>query len=149
MTPSPPLQKTAGALDSPEIQLLLHCCRVELADRSRLAIKQALQSVSDWDWVVSTAIEHRVDGFLLKHLAQFPTCPLPNALRQKLERRSKATAMANLKLARELIHLLQELEHHGIRAAPYKGPLLMQRVYGDIGLRATHDLDILIHPRDL
>src|SRR5262249_35075205 len=58
-------------------------------------------------------------------------------------------ASRNLFLAAELGRLLDLLELQGIRAIPYKGPVLAASVYGKLSLREAGDLDILIHRRDV
>ena len=44
-------------------------------------------------------------------------------------------------------HAVERLAGAGIRALPLKGPLLAQEAHGDIGLRDTRDVDLLV-PRD-
>ncbi len=52
-------------------------------------------------------------------------------------------------IARELIHLVDHLAGTGIEVLPYKGVALAQLMYGDIALRQTGDIDLLIRARDL
>ena len=47
------------------------------------------------------------------------------------------------------VELLGHLEATGIPAVPLKGPLLARILYGDPALRRSHDIDILVHRRDL
>ncbi len=60
-----------------------------------------------------------------------------------------ATAARNEFLTKELLHLLDLLQNHGLSPIPVKGPVLAQRLHGDIALRHFDDLDILVHPRDV
>jgi hypothetical protein len=43
----------------------------------------------------------------------------------------------------------EALERDGIRALPLKGPLLAERLYGDVGLRPSEDVDVLVAVADL
>ena len=43
---------------------------------------------------------------------------------------------------------MQHFERRQLRAVPYKGPVLAQSAYGDLGLRSFSDLDFLISPAD-
>jgi hypothetical protein len=56
---------------------------------------------------------------------------------------------ANLQLTGELLIILDLLESAGIAAIPYKGPTLSALAYGDLTLRESGDLDLLIDSRDL
>ncbi len=54
-----------------------------------------------------------------------------------------------LLLARALIHLVDHLASKGIEVLSYKGVALAEFLYGDMALRQTGDIDLLIHARDL
>jgi hypothetical protein len=58
-------------------------------------------------------------------------------------------APRNLRLAAELIHILNCLERAGITAIPYKGPVLAELLYGDLARRDFSDLDVLVAAKDL
>jgi hypothetical protein len=47
-----------------------------------------------------------------------------------------------------LHNILDGLAAEGIRAMPFKGPVLSEYVYGDIAMRFFSDLDILVAPGD-
>jgi hypothetical protein len=55
----------------------------------------------------------------------------------------------SLFLSRELIRILLHLSSFGLEAIPYKGVALAETMYGDIALRQSGDIDLLIHPQDL
>ena len=50
----------------------------------------------------------------------------------------------NLRLAQRLVKILSSLESRGIRALPFKGPVLAVQAYGDLSSRQITDLDFLI-----
>jgi hypothetical protein len=52
-------------------------------------------------------------------------------------------------LARALIHLVDHLASKGIDVLPYKGLALAESLYGDMALRQTGDIDLLIHAGEL
>ncbi len=54
-----------------------------------------------------------------------------------------------LLLSRELIRIVEYLSGLGIEVIPYKGPALAEAVYGDIALRQSGDIDLLIRAQDL
>lgn len=78
---------------------------------------------------------HRVSPLLLQRLGQ--------------HEQLSAIAIRNLYLASELIRLVKAFSAAGIPVLPHKGVLLGQAAYGDLALRESLDLDLLIHPEDL
>jgi hypothetical protein len=54
-----------------------------------------------------------------------------------------------LLLSRELIRIVDSLAAIGVRVMPYKGVALAEALYGDIALRQSGDIDLLIRPQDL
>src|SRR5207245_6416128 len=83
------------------------------------------------------------------HLRAIGDGAVPAPVRDALRRRAEADARRNLRLAGELVRLLDRFARHGVAAVPYKGPLLAVRCYGDLALRPFRDLDFLIRPHDL
>jgi len=63
--------------------------------------------------------------------------------------RFEAHTRRALWLTQVLQRILAALESDGIQAIPYKGPLLADRLYGNVAFRQYTDLDILIHLGDL
>jgi hypothetical protein len=53
-----------------------------------------------------------------------------------------------LLLSRELIRIVDHLSALGIETMPYKGLALAEAIYGDIALRQSGDIDLLIRPQD-
>src|SRR5208282_4297348 len=68
------------------------------------------------------------------------------------ERSLRSAYEANLRrslwFTAELARVMQHFGRRQLRAVPYKGPVLAQAVYGDLGLRKFSDLDFLIAPAD-
>jgi hypothetical protein len=54
-----------------------------------------------------------------------------------------------MRYATELHRLFEQFEDAGVRAIPFKGPVLAATAYGDLSLRAFNDLDVLVHPEDI
>jgi hypothetical protein len=69
-------------------------------------------------------------------------------MRAALRCRAEADAQRNLRLAGELLRLLDRFAERGITAVPYKGPVLGALYYGDLALRPFRDLDFLVRPSD-
>lgn len=96
----------------------------------------------DWDSVTALARIHGVTPLLSPTIAALEAAP-PDAL-HRLEVADSARRLRNLQAAGELVRVLSELESRGIRAVPYKGPVLAEIAYGDLALREFADLDVLV-----
>ena len=53
----------------------------------------------------------------------------------------------NLALAQEVLTIVDLLETHNIPAIPIKGPVLAKTLFGDLALRQSGDLDLLVPKR--
>jgi Uncharacterised nucleotidyltransferase len=59
-----------------------------------------------------------------------------------------ATVGRNVRFYEHGARILDEAERRGLSMLPLKGALFAE-LYGDLGLRPMHDLDLVAHPRDL
>jgi len=100
----------------------------------------------DWRLLVSLAAAHTVTPQLYLAAREGAAPPeIAAGLRESFE----SAARFNLALAAELARLLKSCEQEGIAAVPLKGPALAAALYGNLALRASSDLDLLIRPADL
>lgn len=65
-----------------------------------------------------------------------------------LQQRYQSNLHKALLLSRELIRIHDRLSELGLAAMPYKGLALAEMIYGDIALRQSGDIDLLIRPED-
>jgi Uncharacterised nucleotidyltransferase len=146
------LQKEPGATTSQrqaEFQLIVACSRVgDLLRRSEMIKAQLLQEI-DWARVLILAEHHGVFPLLCQGLDEAVAGSIPANICDKLRLRSEQNARKNLRLAAELLQILDCLEEAGVLAIPHKGPVLAESIYGDLGLRDFWDLDILIRRADV
>jgi hypothetical protein len=73
---------------------------------------------------------------------------LPPGIERTLRSEYEANLRRSLWFAAELARIIGHFESRQLRAVPYKGPLLAQSLYGDLGLRSFSDLDFLISSTD-
>ncbi len=110
--------------------------------RGRLA--RLLAAPPDWPRLLHQAERHGMTALLHSRLAGLPPALVPDAARATLARGARRQLVWNLTLHRELIRLLGELNRAGIRVMPLKGSLLADQLWGDLGLRPTSDIDLLV-----
>lgn len=137
--------------DSPsrELQLLLACARTALDAAAVQRVRTLAQQPLDWDAVLAGAEAHDVRPLLYRSLST--ACPqaVPAATLASLKQWVHANGLRSLRLTRELARLLRTLGTAGVQALPIKGPLLAQMAYGDVALRYSVDLDIVLPHRDM
>ena len=119
----------------PEHELLLRIARRE---------DVCAQNDLNLDYLFATAQAHGLLPLLNKHL-DFKS--VPSFFIARLKRESVANTQAVLHLTAKQLRLFKLFSEHKIPLALFKGPLLSQMAYGEIGLRQAGDIDVLIHRR--
>ncbi|MCB9079905.1 MAG: nucleotidyltransferase family protein [Anaerolineaceae bacterium] len=137
-----------AALLRPEAALLLSCARRPTAEVSSTPVMALLQTDLDWDYLLQLAARHGLIPLLYTHLSQLGAGRVPKPVLAKLWAGYELNARHSQFLAEELAELLHLLESSGIRALPYKGPVLARLLYGHVALRHAGDLDILVSRAD-
>jgi hypothetical protein len=108
-----------------------------------------IQQELDWSYLVRLGVEHRMIGLLHRHLSTAAKDLVPATTARTIRGLFLENLAWQFQLAGELHPLLTELERAGIPALPYKGPTLAERLYGDLGLRQSYDLDVMVRPADV
>jgi hypothetical protein len=131
-------------------ELLLACLlyRPVLSDQLCETARNLIRRGLDWNRFLDSVIPHRMFPLVSNHASQALADVTPPRVRSTLRsyavvNGARADAMAN-----ELVAVLTWLEDAGIRAVPLKGPVLIERIWGDCRLMVSHDLDILVRPDD-
>ncbi len=106
-------------------------------------------SFADFDWsgFLQMAEHHGVRALVASNLAQYAP-DVPADITQDLRSAYAENLRRNLWFTGELARILEHLEKRRVQAIPYKGPVLAQSAYGDLGLRSFSDLDLFISPAD-
>lgn len=137
---------------STEFELLVRCVRpeeVEADDRCETLLARD----PDWERVLELSRRHGVTPLLNRGVRELERADtvvdVPDRIRAMLTERTRSTAMRDVRLATELHELLGALEEGGVRALPFKGPVLEAFAYGEVGMRAYRDLDVLVPREDL
>jgi hypothetical protein len=112
------------------------------------SIRAAAAKGPDWQRVFELAIRHRVVPVLYQNMRAVLPDLVPEDVFCRFQSAYTANARRNLSYTSFLLQVLNLFSRHGIIALPFKGPVLAQDVYGDIGLRVFSDLDILVAPKD-
>ena len=133
---------------SGEFELLLTCCSANHEESDGREVAARVEDGVDWTVVFRLAEHHGVLPLLYQSLSGV-TAKVPSSIVDDLRKSYEHNARRNLKFTAELFRILDSLEVHGITSIPLKGPVLAERVYGELALRFFSDLDILVSPSDV
>ena len=125
--------------------LALH--RPQSPDDTR-EMRHLAAAVEDWDIIVRAAQRHCVAPFVMSGLLSCGSPQLPETVAAALRRLSFSRARQSLVQVMELGRLRRLFADTGIRLLVLKGVVLSAQLYGDPGLRAPRDIDLLVDPDD-
>ena len=134
----------------PEWSILLAACselpRTEKTERIRLLLPQLTPPVR-WKILLDLADRHGAQPLLYQALVALEGA-VPREQIPVIEQRYQINLHKSLLLSRELIRVVDHLSALGLAVMPYKGLALAELLYGDIALRQTGDIDLLVRPQD-
>lgn len=131
-----------------EHELLVCVARKALDECAGERLRGLLQREVDWDYLLKSAFAHGVLPLLGAHLNTYGRDLVPPQILERLSSALLINRRNNLYLLRQLLGLLQLFTANGIRVLTFKGPVLAETLYGDVGLRQAGDIDILIARED-
>jgi hypothetical protein len=101
----------------------------------------------DWAEVLGIAEHHGVLPLVARNLIEVNRRLPPDAERS-LRSSYEANLQRSLWFAAELTRILKHLQSRRLKVVPFKGPVLAEMVYHDLGLRSFSDLDFFVSPAD-
>ncbi len=113
-----------------------------------MKIPQILQHGVNWERLVQLADQHGLVPLVFRRLSAEPGAGQSHGL-EALRQLDKANAHRTLWLTLELLNIHRHLRARGLDVLPYKGPLLAEKLYGNVALRQFSDLDLLVRSDDL
>jgi len=107
-----------------------------------------LSSPIEWKTVLDLAERHGVLPLVAQALSNLGE-RVPTEVLETLRQNYQINLHKSLFLSRELIRILEKLAFFGIEVMPYKGLALAETLYGDVALRQSGDIDLLIRAQDV
>jgi hypothetical protein len=98
----------------------------------------------DWEFFLELAIHHRVFPLLSYKIKNLDEETIPDFVIRFLTQQYKNNTFQMLHLSAEMERVSKLFSENKIRTLFLKGPVLAQKLYGDISLRTSGDLDFLI-----
>ena len=130
-----------------EFELLCELSSAELSPERIKRIANWNLAALDWSEFIRLAESHGVLPLAARNLIGNGR-GLPPEVERLLRSAYEVNLRRSLWFAAELARIMQHFERRQLRALPYKGPVLAQSIYRDLGLRSFSDLDFLISPMD-
>jgi hypothetical protein len=130
-----------------EWSVLLAACSLELVAERNQRLHSLLRRPVHWQSLFDLAQHHGVQQLVYVALAA-SSAPIAAEQMPPLQQIHQLNLRKALLLSRELIRIVDHLSALGIETMPYKGLALAEALYGDIALRQSGDIDLLIRPQD-
>jgi hypothetical protein len=136
----------SAALDT-EWFLLLAACSVVARPKNLDSVRSRLAGPINWASLLDLAEQHGVVPLLCQVLSSIEN-EVPAEPMLSLKQSYHTNLRKSLILAGELIRVLDRIDALGVEVMPYKGLTLAETMYGNMALRQTGDIDLLIRPQD-
>lgn len=131
-------------LVSKEMKLLICCARTKMSPVRLEGASHLIEQGIDWNELYKLAVWHKLIPLLYHNLSNIPSGSIPESFLEQLKTKFAVNVQEQFTLLMELIHLAKLFNAHGIPFIPFKGVGLAQKIYGNLALRASGDIDILI-----
>ncbi len=131
-----------------EWSLLKAACSWDVRREQTEPFRSLFNEPIRWQFLIDLAETHGVKALLYQFLLSVKDLVPPEEMRA-LAQNYQTNLHKALFLSRELIRIIDGLQAIGADALPYKGVALAETIYGDIALRQSGDIDLLIHVQDL
>ena len=145
------MTETSATLEA-EWSLLLAACSEISRQGKKDRLRQSLRQPVRWKVLFDLADRHGAQPLLYQALVDVENDvedAIPAEQNSALEQRYQTNLHKALFASRELIRIVDHLSAISIEVMPYKGLALAEMIYGDIALRQSGDIDLLIRPQDL
>ncbi|MFJ7991196.1 nucleotidyltransferase family protein [Peribacillus frigoritolerans] len=126
-----------------ELRLLLEIMKAETKDIIKSS-KQEFISEIDWELFLQLARHHRVYPVIYSKLINIDKRLIPKNVMQSLYQAYQKNTFQMLYLSGEMEQISKLFTENQINLLYLKGPVIAADLYGDISLRTSKDLDILI-----
>lgn len=130
-----------------ELQLILLLIEMHSENRE-LTIDESFKDI-DWSLFVQLVKHHRVYPTIYLQLKKMNDNMIPKFVIESLQKMYNKNVFHMLLLSREMVRISKIFAENNVRLLILKGPVLAVDLYGDISLRTSVDLDVLVSIKDL
>jgi hypothetical protein len=133
---------------SPEFSLAAACSIWPPSERRTKAIREAAAGQFDWYQLLRVVMRHHVAGLVHDGLMR-ARLAVPPEIAQKIGDQAGAMVRQNLAFAAEALRLQRMFNEENLSVVFIKGGSLAALAYGNLGLRHSRDIDLLVHPESM
>lgn len=130
---------------SKELRLMLSLLKDNISEAWK---NEELRDV-DWSLFVRYVRHHRVFPAVYLRLKELNCTEVPQSVMHALSTQYRRNALRMLQFSSEMNTVCGALQAEGIRSIILKGPVVAAYLYGDVSLRVSKDLDLLIAESDI
>lgn len=129
---------------SKELKLLIQLVK----SKNELKDIDQLQNI-DWRLFLDLVHHHRCQPIIYLKLKDMPETIVPLEIIQALQQTYTKNTFKMLQLSGEMEQISKLFAENEVKTLFLKGPVLAHHLYGDISLRTSKDLDVLVRETDL
>lgn len=133
---------------SDELRLMLSILAMDNKTDITFDLQELIRH-ADWDRFIELVRHHRVFPSLNNKLQKLKAIGIPTFVSQLFQRDYYRNTLQMLTLSGEMEQIAKLFSDNGIRSLFLKGPVIAADLYGDVSLRTSCDLDLLIPMKDL
>ncbi|EIT86524.1 hypothetical protein A374_03099 [Fictibacillus macauensis ZFHKF-1] len=115
----------------------------------RCQVGEVLHSIEDWKLWLTMTLHHRLFPVVYSQLRAIQFKGIPDEIQATLNKHYQKNVFRMLALSAEMSRIQALFDEHNIRVLSLKGPVLGIDLYGDMSLRSSSDLDVMVSLRDL
>ncbi len=131
-----------------ELKLILEIIKIEDTKSLQVNLREWYKDI-DWSLFLELAMHHRVYPVLSNKFKEIDESQIPQYVIQTINSAYKKNTLHMLHLSGEMVEICKIFNDNQLRLLILKGPLLGEDLYGDVSLRTSGDLDVLIPINDL
>jgi Uncharacterised nucleotidyltransferase len=146
--PSTTLRSASNGSSNHELVLMLACCSTQLIDEADPQIRELPTGGIEWARFLDPTEKHGVLPLVQQSLMNV-TQLIPAEPLHELQSRFSEHVRRTLCLTKLLGRVMAAFDEANVSCLPYKGPILSQRLYGDVAMRQFSDLDFFVCESDL
>jgi hypothetical protein len=104
---------------------------------------------AQWETIEKTLEHHRIVSLIAHAISAHDLSEsVPAAFRSRLQQAHRKTLLTNTVLMRTTARVIDVLRHRGIEPVVWKGAVLADSLYPDLGCRWLGDIDLVIRPSE-
>ena len=134
---------------SPEFGLLLACALHPLQRTEISSLQSACRREINWQGFSALVGRHRLLPTIYSNLSRHAASAVPQPVLTELKAQAGLNRQRVLQNLAVLRRISQWFAQENIPLCTLKGPLLSLRLFGDVALRTSADLDLLVESNDL